>query len=174
MAGVAEEQDAFSSSFQSNCNCVFNLLTRRPDTPEAAGEHHYDPNYNPAFSWTSTLSNRILIEAGVSAQNLDQNDTRAGGLSGNEQGSDLIIRITDQGLNLSYGAPTATRSVPRRQYQERFALSYITGSHSVKVGHEHPPHEPGQCDRRCTEQVPERPGHHLPLQQRHAQSADAL
>jgi outer membrane receptor protein involved in Fe transport len=125
---------AFSSSFQSNCNCVFNLLTGGRTTPEAAGEHHYYPNYNPAFSWTNTLSNRILIEAGVSAQNLDQNDTRAGGLSGNEQGSDRIIRITDQGLNLSYGAPTTTRSVPRRQYQERFALSYITGSHSVKVG----------------------------------------
>jgi carboxypeptidase family protein len=125
---------AFSSSFQSNCNCVFNLLTGGRTTPEAAGEHHYYPNYNPSFSMTRTQSSRILIEAGFSAQNLDQNDTRAGGLSGTDQGSDKIIRVTDQGLNLSYGAPTATRSVPRRQYQERFAFSYITGEHSFKVG----------------------------------------
>ena len=125
---------AFSSSFQSNCNCVFNLLTGGRTTPEAAGEHHYYPNYNPSVSLTRTQSSRILIEAGWSAQNLDQNDTRAGGLSGTDQGTDRIIRITDQGLNLSYGAPTATRSVPRRQYQERLSFSYITGEHSFKVG----------------------------------------
>jgi hypothetical protein len=125
---------AFSTSFQSNCNCVFNLLTGGRTTPEAAGEHHYYPNYNPAVSWTNTLSSRILIEAGFSAQNLDQNDTRAGGLSGTDEGSDRIIRITDQGLSLTYGAPTATRSVPRRQYQERLSFSYITGEHSFKVG----------------------------------------
>jgi len=129
-----KDRIAASSSFQSNCNCVFNLLTGGRTTPEAAGEHHYYPNYNPALSWTRTASSRILIEAGVSAQNLDQNDTRAGNLSGTDKGSEQNLRVTDQGLNLSYGAPTATRSVPRRQYQERLAVSYITGSHSVKVG----------------------------------------
>jgi hypothetical protein len=46
---------------------------------------------------TRTQSSRILIEQAFSAQNLDQNDTRAGGLSGTDQGSDKIIRITDQG-----------------------------------------------------------------------------
>ena len=124
---------SFSTSFQSNCNCVFNLLTGGRTTPEAAGEHHYHPNYNPAFSWTSPISSGILLEAGVSAQNLDQNDTRAGGLTGTQNGSDRIIRIVDQGLNLTYGN-VATRSVPRRQFQSRFAISYITGAHSFKVG----------------------------------------
>jgi hypothetical protein len=55
---------AFSSSFQNNCNCVFNLLTGGRVTPEAAGEHGYYPNYNPALSWTSPFSNRVLLEAG--------------------------------------------------------------------------------------------------------------
>jgi hypothetical protein len=131
---ASQNKLSFASSFQSNCNCVFNLLTGGRTTPEAAGEHHYHPNYNPAFSWTNPISSRILLEAGVSAQNLDQNDTRAGGLSGTEGGSDRNIRVVDQGLGLTYGNVNATRSVPRRQYQERFALSYITGSHSFKIG----------------------------------------
>jgi hypothetical protein len=125
---------SFSSSFQNNCNCVFNLLTGGRVTPEAAGEHGYYPNYNPALSWTSPISNRILLEAGVSAQNLDQHDTRAGGLDGTMEGSEKDIRIVDQGLALTYGNVNATRRVPRRQYQERFAISYITGSHSFKTG----------------------------------------
>ena len=124
---------AFSSSFQSNCNCVFNLLTGGRVTPEAAGEHWYYPNYNPSVSWTSPLNNRILLEAGVSIQNLDQHDTRMGKLDGTMEGSERDIRITDQGLNLTYGN-VATRKIPRRQMQERFAISYITGSHNFKTG----------------------------------------
>ena len=103
---------SLASSFQSNCNCVFNLLTGGRTTPEAAGEHRYDPNYNPALSWTFPFSGRILFEAGVSAQILNQNDTRSRGISSN------LYRIVDQGLNLTYGN-VATRTVPRRQYQER-------------------------------------------------------
>ena len=125
---------SFSSSFQNNCNCVFNLLTGGRVTPEAAGEHGYVPNYNPALSWTSPISNRVLLEAGASAQNLDQHDTRAGGLDGTMEGSEKDVRIVDQGLALTYGNANATRRVPRRQYQERFAISYITGAHSFKTG----------------------------------------
>ena len=48
--------------------------------------------------------------------------------------SDLkTYRIVDQGLNLTYGN-VATRTVPRRQSQERFAMSVITGRHNFKAG----------------------------------------
>src|SRR5947208_6709567 len=113
---------AASSSFQSNCNCVFNLLTGARTTPEAAGEHHYYPNYNPAFSWTNPLTGHILLEGGVSAQNLDQNDTRTGGLSGTNGGSEKTIRRTDRGRSPTDGKVNATRPVRRRQYQAPFPL----------------------------------------------------
>lgn len=117
-----------SSSFQNNCNCVFNLLTTGTQvTPEAAGPHKYHPNYNPTVTWTFPATSRILFEAGVGAQVLDQNDTRAPGVSQTD------YRIMDQALNLTYGN-VATRIVPRRQYQERFAMSYVTGSHNIKTG----------------------------------------
>ncbi len=118
----------FASSFQNNCNCVFNLLTTGVQvTPEAAGPHAYRPNYNPTLSWTNPTTNKILVEGGVGAQNLNQNDGRAEGVGVND------YRITDQGLNLIYGN-VATRIVPRRQYQQRLAVSYVTGAHNFKTG----------------------------------------
>jgi hypothetical protein len=95
-----------ASSFQNNCNCVFNLLTTGARvTPEAAGPHAYYPNYLPSATWTYPATNRVLIEAGVSAQILDQNDTR-------EEGFDHTnYRIMDQALALTYGN-VATRTIP--------------------------------------------------------------
>src|SRR6185503_19233897 len=117
-----------ASSFQNNCNCVFNLLTGGARvTPEAAGDHNYYPNYLPSVTWTYPATSNILLEAGWSAQVLDQDDTRAEGWN------DTQYRIQDQGLNLTYGN-VATRTIPRRQYQYRVALSYLTGSHQFKMG----------------------------------------
>ena len=117
-----------SSSFQNNCNCVFNLLTTGARvTPEAAGPHKYYPNYLPSVAWTYPATSNILLEAGVSLQALDQNDTREEGWD------DTSYRIPDQGLNLTYGN-VATRTIPRRQFQQRFAMSYLTGSHQFKTG----------------------------------------
>ena len=125
---AAKHKIVFGASFQPNCNCVFNLLNpgvRR--TPEAAGPHHYNPSYLPSFAWTYPATNRILVEAGGSANIINQHDKREPGFP------QTNIQILDQGLNLMYGN-IATRTLPRRQYQERFAISYVTGSHSVKAG----------------------------------------
>ncbi len=117
-----------SSSFQNNCNCVFNLLTTGARvTPEAAGPHKYYPNYLPSAAWTYPATSNVLLEAGVSVQALDQMDTREEGWD------DTSYRVVDQGLALTYGN-VATRTIPRRQFQQRFALSYLTGSHSFKAG----------------------------------------
>jgi putative oxidoreductase len=117
-----------ASSFQDNCNCVFNLLsTGTQVTPEAAGPHTYNPNYLPSVTWTYPATSRVLFEAGASVQMLFQRDTR-------EEGWDHTwYRITDQALNLTYGN-VATRTIPRRQLQQRVAMSYVTGSHQFKTG----------------------------------------
>jgi hypothetical protein len=117
-----------SNSFQPNCTCVFNLLNpgvRR--TPEASGPHHYDPHYLPSVGWTYPATNQILFEAGGNAYIINQHDKREPGVR------ETDIQITDQGLNLMYGN-IPTRTLPRRQYQGRFAVSRVTGSHSLKTG----------------------------------------
>ena len=115
-------------SIQPNCNCRFNLLNpgaRR--TPEAAGEHHYDPHYLSSASWTNPVTNRILLEAGTTIYVINQNDIREPGFP------ETNIQITDQGLNLIYGN-IPTRTLPRRQYLGRFAVSRVTASQTVKAG----------------------------------------
>jgi len=115
-------------SMQPNCNCVFNLLNPGPRrTPEAAGPHHYDPHYLSSASWTYPATNRILLEAGTTIYVINQNDKREPGFP------QTNIQITDQGLNLIYGN-IPTRTLPRRQYLNRFAVSRITASQTVKAG----------------------------------------
>lgn len=120
-----------TNGYQPNCNCRFNIETNTAGaprrTPEAAGPHQYNPNYIPTVSWTYPATSRLLFDAGGSAQVHNQHDKR-------EPGWDhTSYRITDQALNLIYGN-VATRVLPRRQYQERFAVSYVTGTHSFKTG----------------------------------------
>jgi hypothetical protein len=125
---AAKHKLVFASSFQDNCNCVFNLLsTGTQVTPDAAGPHVYNPNYLPSVTWTYPATSRVLLEAGASAQILFQRDTRAAGWD------HTSYRITDQGLNLTYGN-VATRTIPRRQFQQRLAMSYVTGAHQFKTG----------------------------------------
>jgi hypothetical protein len=118
----------FATSQQPNCNCRFNLLTTGVRlAPEAGGPHIYNPNYTVSANWTNTVSNRILLEAGHGTQNNNQVDER-------EEGWDHTqYRITDQGLNLTYGN-VATRTIVRKQNQERFVMSYVTGSHQFRTG----------------------------------------
>jgi carboxypeptidase family protein len=117
-----------ANSYQPNCNCVFNLLNptaRR--TPEASGPHHYNPHYLPSASWTYPATSRVLFEAGVTTYIINQHDKREPGVPQTD------IQVMDQGLNLLYGN-IPTRTLPRRQYQGRVAMSYVTGTHSFKAG----------------------------------------
>ena len=117
-----------ATSQQPNCNCRFNLLTTGVRlTPEAGGPHRYDPNYTASANWTNTISNRFLLEAGHGTQNNNQVDEREPGWDNTQ------YRITDQGLNLTYGN-VATRTIVRKQNQERFVVSYVTGSHQFRTG----------------------------------------
>ncbi|HEU5256387.1 MAG TPA: carboxypeptidase regulatory-like domain-containing protein [Vicinamibacterales bacterium] len=124
-----KDKIVLASSHQPNCNCLFNILTTGTRlTPEAAGEHHYNPNYTASLSWTRPVTNRLLIEGGEGTQANNQDDTRI-----TEWNNPNFYRITDQALNLTYGN-VATRTLPRRQHQGRFAVSYVTGSHQFKTG----------------------------------------
>jgi hypothetical protein len=122
-----EHKFVFALSSQPNCNCRFNLIGGSPRTPEASGPHQYDPNYGVNITWTHPATNQILLEAGGSGQIQNQNDIR-------EPGWDATsYRITDQGLNMIYGN-VATRTLARRQYHQRFSMSYLTGAHQFKTG----------------------------------------
>ena len=125
----------YSILHQPNCNCVYNLLQAVPVlSPEATGEHRYNPNYVQNGAWTYPASNRLLFEAGAIQNSHAQNDTTLTGLPYGLPDVPLTdIRIEDQGLNMIYGS-VPSRTLPRKQWQERFSMSYVTGSHNFKAG----------------------------------------
>ncbi|MBI2186723.1 MAG: TonB-dependent receptor [Acidobacteria bacterium] len=128
---------AVQSSFQPNCNCLFGLLNPGIiPAPESTGQHHYNPNVMPVASWTYVATNRLLIEGGGSANIHHQTSKRIPGVTPEH------IQITEQSLNFKYGARANSLAVggsstshnPRRIYQGRFAVSYVTGTHNFKAG----------------------------------------
>ena len=120
---------------QPNCNCYYNLLhATSPRDPKATGDHNYNPNWVPTATWTFPATSRLLFEAGFSGQLHFQKDTitEQPGLGSFAQ-KPTDIRIQEQSPRIFYGA-VGTRYLPRSQFQQRFAVTYVTGSHNFKTG----------------------------------------
>ena len=128
---------ALAASMQPNCNCLFGLLNPGVvPSPESTGQHHYNPNIMPVASWTYPATNRILLEAGMSGNIHHQTTKRIPGVTPD------MIQITEQAQNFKYGSRANSLAVggsyshnPRRLYQGRAAISYVTGTHNFKTGY---------------------------------------
>ena len=125
---------------QFNCSCYYPLLESAGGTlpaPEATGQHTYNVNYLPLVSWSFPATNRLLFEAGASA-NVFNNHTKR---QTEDNVTTDILAIEEQNANYRYGSRATGlthaggyRVQHNRQYRQRFATSYITGSHSFKTG----------------------------------------
>src|SRR5437773_7316046 len=115
------------------CQCVFAILETTGATnllraPEAAAEHHYDPQYMPVASYTYPLTSKFLVEASGSMNSYQRNQKRLP-----ETGVDAIS-VVDQALNLEYGSRrTGYQILHDYRYHARFGGSDITGSHNLDV-----------------------------------------
>jgi hypothetical protein len=126
---------------QPNCSCFWPIFELGPQgnvqgTPEAVGAHNYKVNYLPLVSWTYPATNRLLIEAGASANVFDNHTKRTDPSVGED-----TIAITELSTNFRYGSRAlglshaqGYRVQHNRQYRQRVSMSYITGSHAFKVG----------------------------------------
>ena len=137
-----------SFSLQNNCSCPFGLtgvggVNAVKPTPESRGLHVYNPQYLPLVSWSYPVTNKLLLEAGFSENVLDEDSRRQDDL---KRDGTLVgandIRVTDLALNVVYGSDANNNiwsgSYTRRfvnKYNSRFSASYITGTHSLKVGY---------------------------------------
>jgi hypothetical protein len=135
-------------SLQNNCSCPFGLtgvggVNAVKPTPESRGLHVYNPQYLPLISWTYPVTNKLLLEAGYSENVLDEDSRRQDNL---KRDGTLVgpndIRVTDLALNVVYGSDANNNiwsgSYTRRfvtKYNSRVSASYITGTHSLKVGY---------------------------------------
>jgi hypothetical protein len=146
----ATSKQRFVGSFsqQNNCSCPFGLtgvggVNAVKPAPESRGLHVYNPQYLPLVSWSYPATNKLLLEAGFSANVLNEDSRRQDDLDrdGTLVGPD-DIRVTDLALNVVYGSDANNNiwsgSYTRRfvnKYNSRFSMSYITGTHSLKVGY---------------------------------------
>ena len=99
-------------------------------TPEATDYLTSDPDYIAQLKWTSPVTSRLLLEGGATFYNetwrfLQQPEfpLTAGQISKRELST-----------GTQYGADNQFWDAYNHQYNVRFALNYVTGTHSLKIG----------------------------------------
>ena len=136
MQGAKKHKIVGSYSVQPNCSCTYGLIgvgspapSAPKPAPEALDDHHYSPNYLPLTSWSYPATNRLLLEAGASAQIMTINTHHL------PETGPTDLPITDLATNLQWGSRAAPYVLSfNKQYKQRFAVSYITGTHAFKTG----------------------------------------
>lgn len=118
---------------QDNCLCFYNVAQDR--APEAAGSAFQTPMSLTQVAWTYPATNRLLLQAGLTAMPNGQKLQRTAGVSSSE------IPITELSTGYSYNAgiiyddPNGRTGQQRYdQTSGRFVVSYVTGSHALKTG----------------------------------------
>ena len=137
---------------QDPCYGVVSVFT----SPESWFSVQLRPNRLQQVSWTNPLTNKILLEAGLSVNTVEYNTTehrdyvnpreipRVEELGTTAGGDDVATRVnstcgafacTSGSLNGSL-----TQNDPHKRntlsYRSRASASYVTGSHNAKVGYE--------------------------------------
>ena len=117
----------FTYDEQRACNCG---STSAATMQEAASGYRFDPNRLLQFSWTSTQTSRLLLEAGGTMAISQWNSFLMPGVEADH------VQVTDTGLGINYGNYAWLRGDPNNtdRYSQRFSVSYVTGSHNFKAG----------------------------------------
>src|SRR5205807_1154717 len=122
----------FFWDYQHNCQCQSanggQVLTGTIAI-EAAGGINFHPVDLIQATWMRPASHRLLFEAGVSVHRFAYDQTAQDGVS-----IDDDISVLEQSTNFRYLAPITVARVHGPQSSQRFSVSYVTGSHRLKVG----------------------------------------
>ena len=113
---------------QRGCNC--GSVSTAESQEHYLSSYRFYPNRLVQGTWNSTLTSRLLLEAGFAATISQWNMYYNPGVNNG------IVSISDVGLGISYGAPIVYLGHPngRDRYTQRASLSYVTGSHNFKAG----------------------------------------
>jgi hypothetical protein len=118
----------FAYEIQNTCGCHWYLTALQ--APEAVPLNHYaNPNYNLQAKWSFPATNKLLFEAADLTLIFDWPNFR-------QPGTDNAISILEASTNYRYNAALVTGYGHRiaDQSNQRFTMSYVTGSHAFKAG----------------------------------------
>ena len=113
---------------QRGCNC--GSVSTAESQEHYLSSYRFYPNRLIQATWNSSLTSKLLLEAGFAATISQWNMYYNPGVDNS------IVSISDVGLGISYGAPIVYLGHPngRDRYTQRASLSYVTGSHNFKFG----------------------------------------
>ena len=117
----------FLMDHQVSCNCggtTSNILN------EAGSGYRFEPNKFMQLTYNSPITGKLLLEVGVGASISQWNAFWQTGTTAK------TVSIVDVGLGKTYGAVGTYRGHPdyTNRYTQRAALTYVTGSHTIKSG----------------------------------------
>ena len=105
-------------------------------SPEAANFLYSKPDYITQVQWSNPRTSRVFLEGGFSFVNefwrQIQRDRPAGTIRG--LGINATIPKVELSTNTSYGALLTNVEADSHQFNMRFAVNYVTGTHAFKVG----------------------------------------
>src|SRR2546428_6831434 len=121
----------FSVDVEDNCDCHVGLTSST--SPEATIRWYFaNPNYLTQVSWTHARTNKLLVEAGVTTLIFNFPTVPQEGVKPTD------VSINDSILGIRYNSlPIGTYEYGFKissQSNQRFSVSYVTGSHAFKVG----------------------------------------
>lgn len=113
---------------QQNCRCTTGFAGANAIESQVGWDNW--PAGIVQATWSSPMTSRLLLEAGMSRQVYTWVNFTQPGVSRDD------VSILEQSTNFRYNAPTTHQAPLARtgRGMQRFATSYITGSHTVKVG----------------------------------------
>ena len=117
------------ADIQNNCRCTSGPFTGA-NAIESERGWDYWPSGVVQGTWTAPLTSRLLLEAGASWQVANWVNFAATGVTRDDRS------ILELSTNFRYGA-TAVLTAPTARTgrsAQRFSLSYVTGSHTLKMG----------------------------------------
>ena len=120
------------------CNCPTFISSTR--APEAAADRRFPRLRQEHLEWSSPVSNRLLLEAvGMHLYERWGNmhlRVKGGSLDDPAQETALpqMISVLEQTTNMTYRTWTTYNNTAVPNFSYRAAMSYVTGTHSFKVG----------------------------------------
>ncbi|HEV2985891.1 MAG TPA: carboxypeptidase regulatory-like domain-containing protein [Vicinamibacterales bacterium] len=117
---------------EKRCTCHVGISTQSTSavvSPEAAGYRYYEPDYQLQGSWTMPATNRLLLQAGFSATIFTPSIVLP-----ESTATPDIYSALEISTGTLFRAATIYDTNISHTFNQRFAVSYITGSHAVKAG----------------------------------------
>jgi hypothetical protein len=131
------ERHKLSGFFDHQWRCVCPRALTPLELPESGTEFHYPWAHVTSVTWSSPFTSRLLFEAGVLHHPEQWHNPAEDDLHHVNDGIGPLphlVQVTEQSTGMNYRGRSGLVTNDMVTWRARAAVSYVTGSHAVKVG----------------------------------------